>query len=170
METRRGKKGSKQTWWSTCQYSYIVHVYNIHTFTLFYHYRIFSVQYCYIFSFLYIYSKYSSLRGGEASFHFLCACTPPCRSSLCFIICLLFCSWEMKIFDFSLSSINILVSGQNYVKYGQNLDCHSCFATHLQLLYLNFGISTLARFPFSQQSKSLLIISCFLRFYYSNFE
>ena len=129
----------------------------------------FSVQYCYIFSFLYIYSKYSSLRGGEASFHFLCACTP-CRSILCFIICLLFCSWEMKIFDFSLSSINILVSGQNYVKYGQNLDCHSCFATHLQLLYLNFGISTLARFPFSQQSKSLLIISCFLRFYYSNFE
>ena len=129
----------------------------------------FSVQYCYIFSFLYIYSKYSSLRGGEASFHFLCACTP-CRSILCFIICLLFCSWEMKIFDFSLSSINILVSGQNYVKYGQNLDCHSCFATHLQLLYLNFGISTLARFPFSQQSKSLLIISCFLRFNYSNFR
>ena len=130
---------------------------------------IFSVQYCYIFSFLYIYSKYSSLRGGEAFFHFLCACTP-CRSILCFIICLLFCSWEMKIFDFSLSSINILVSGQNYVKYGQNLDCHSCFATHLQLLYLNFGISTLARFPFSQQSKSLLIISCFLRFNYSNFK
>ena len=45
----------------------------------------------------------------------------------------------MKIFDFSLSSINILVSGQNYVKYGQNLDCHSCFATHLQLLYLKVG-------------------------------
>ena len=98
----------------------------------------FSVQYCYIFSFLYIYSKYSSLRGGEASFHFLCACTP-CRSILCFIICLLFCSWEMKIFDFSLSSINILVSGQHYVKYGQNLDCHSCFATHLQLLHLKIG-------------------------------
>ena len=169
METRRGKKGSKQTWWSTCQYSYIVHVYNIHTFTLFDHYRyIFCPILLHFLFFIYLF-KVFFFKGRGASFHFLCACTP-CRSILCFIICLLFCSWEMKIFDFSLSSINILVSGQNYVKYGQNLDCHSCFATHLQLLYLNFGISTLARFPFSQQSKSLLIISCFLRFYYSNFE
>ena len=154
------------------------------------------IQYTYVYSFLplsYIFCpillhflffiylfKVFFFKGRGASFHFFCACTP-CRSILCFIICLLFCSWEMKIFDFSLSSINILVSGQNYVKYGQNLDCHSCFATHLQLLYLKLGsfffeksvdfvIPTLARFPFSQQSKSLLIISCFLRFNYSNFK
>ena len=139
METRRGKKGSKQTWWSTCQYSYIVHVYNIHTFTLFDHYRyIFCPILLHFLFFIYLFKVFFfkgrgsilpfSLCMHSMSFHFMF-----------YNFFLLFCSWEMKIFDFSLSSINILVSGQNYVKYGQNLDCHSCFATHLQLLYLEIG-------------------------------